>query len=432
METRKYNKIQYYKFRFVNVLNFLGTTNTKLAAKEIAELPDYADNGYEDAYLTAKLLQITLTYITKSEFDKFENDDLRLTMLHALFAESDAEDSVQESMDNVFVYCEKNPEEDLEETLENCLGGGCEYDESIHDNLKLLKSSCDSFIQFYEKHSSELNKSLDHFTDNLTIEDFHKGPLVDGFKTKSLSHPDQKHIIESNGKLIINNMEPCLGLVIIAENNDEKTACLGYHVFPRHFIGENKSGEEVFYADRLLSFIQDQIKSLKDKGYSQQTRFFFCGGNISSFPLALDLIMLYWQENTKNHFAHADFYLVPSAQHSQTFSYVKLKDNQCSIVAGGEYFDHDEALCKERNIEYEGDLLTGSNSNHHHNNETSSNEEENEDEDESSSYDTGRESTSSDNENIVQNQKRKWMTFYSSSSDDDNDIQPIMKKRHYK
>ena len=393
MQSRNYNKIQYFKNRFVQILNYLGSDNAKSAAMEIEKLPDSASDGYHDAYLTAKIISISLSYMNKNEFKRFKKDFILSNLLTALFGQSEMENMQLESIDNVFSYCNANPEESLEESL-YALIGDWESDDfkSVYQDLKELKYCCNSFIEFYEKNKSDLDKASCNFPDSIMIKQTHKGPKAEDLQyAKYLSNPEEKLIMVNNGKAMINNLRPCHGLVVLAENDNKEVTCLTHHNYSFSF-----------------SDVKDAINEIKLKGYIHEVRFFITGGNLNTFSNALNLLMDYWNENKTRHIAHADFYLIPSPHDCWSYCLVDLIDGQCSIQAGSELYDNDFLLCAERNIPFENGSIT----NYFEEKETS--------EEDSSLicddlHETSDESSiSSDisDEIIYSDQKRKWMMFH--------------------
>lgn len=402
MTTNTSNKLLNFKYRFVTILNYLGSDKAVAAAKEIENLPNEALDGFHDAYLTSKIISITLTYMTKEEFKRFEPDAIRSHLLAALFGFSSIEEQVEESLDNIFIYCSKNPEESLDDSLANMLESvALDPFELYWDELFDLKIACDSFINFYEQNKTDIEIRLAQFPDTISIENTHKGPRAQDLQeTTFLSDPEEKSILFNNGSLIINNLRPCLGILLSAENSHKELACSAYHHMP--FYDYDK-GETEFNA--LLSKISPLIKELADKDYSHHIRVFITGSNFTSFPLALRLIMHYWNENTIN----ANIHLIPSPQGCWSYCLVKLRDNICRIKAGSEFYNNDRALCEERGIDFENsDLDT-------FDEETS---------DESNSF------SSESSEDISSKQTKVRLRFFDSAIiDDNNEEQPLSKKR---
>ena len=341
------NKIRNFKYRFITTLNYLGTDNAKRALQEIENLPDLASDGFHDAYLTSKLISITLTYITKEEFKKFKSDPIRTKLLAVLFGLSDIEEQKSESIDNIFIYCSENPGESLEESLNNFLEDSDlkPFEEHIEDLIH-LKSTCDSFCVFYETNKADIEMIPSIFLDTINIKNVHKIPQSENFQnTIYLSKPEEKHIMEHNGSLMINNLKPCLGLLIIAENQNGNLACSAYHHLPSY--NSTKIDDHLKHLSSEISKLTDELAK---KEYTNRIRLFITGSNLYTFPLALKLTMNYWNKYKEKHIADVNVYLFPSPQNCWSYSLVKLTDSICSIEAGSELYDNDRSLCAERGI----------------------------------------------------------------------------------
>ncbi|MBA3536270.1 MAG: hypothetical protein H0T84_06650 [Tatlockia sp.] len=204
------DKILHFKTRFIQILRYLGSKNAELAASEIEKLPDFASDGFHDAYLTSKLLSIALTYMTEKEFKRFEKNSIKSILLATLFGYSRIEEQVDESIGNVFAYCKENPEESLEESLEKFIQDAQPF-VSFSNEIQELKLSCDLFITFYETYKTEIDLSGANFRDTFLIKNLHKGPEEDEEdEVVFLSDPSDKAFIEDNGTVIINRLRPCL------------------------------------------------------------------------------------------------------------------------------------------------------------------------------------------------------------------------------
>lgn len=386
MQARNYNKIQYFKNRFIQILDYLGSDKAISAANEIEKLPDFATDGYHDAYLIAKIISITLFHMPKKEFNRFKNDFIRSSLLAALFGQSDIENQESESIDNVFSFCEQYPQEFLEESFQALFGeDGEDPLRSVYEEIQVLKTSCQLFIKFYEKNKADLSIAASHFPDSILIEDTHKGPHLDDLKNATfLPRPDDKWIMKNTGKSMIGNLRPCLGLVILAENANHEVACLTHHNY--YF---------------KLTNIKKAIEEMKLDGYKHEIRFFITGSDLNTFANALNLMMDYHTENRLTHIAHASFYLIPSPQNCAGYCLVNLVDGKFTIQTGSELYDNDISLCEERGIVFL----------------------------DSRSEDENSLSSDDSNEVIETTEKRKWMMFQYSNESESNEEEPKILKR---
>lgn len=355
MPISNYNTLINFKYRFVTILNYLGGDNAMRAVLDIEKLPSQPLDGFHDAYLKSKLISITLTYMTEEEFNRFKNDSIRSNLLAALFGLSDVEEQADESIENVFLHCIKNPEESLEDCLTSLLGDSELVPfESFMDELGYLKVTCDNFINFYEKNKAELEMQVGHFPDTVSIETTHKGPQADDLqKTTFLSNPEEELVLVNQGSLIINNLRPCFGIVILAENQSNQSACSAYHHMPQF------NGNEMDLKSLVLK-IETLVQALITKDYTKHVRLFITGSNFASFPLALRVIMHCWNEPIINPGFITNAYLIPSPQGCWSYCLVKLVDGQCFIRAGSEFYNNDRVLCAERGIEFECSDFSGS------------------------------------------------------------------------
>ncbi|MBA2711230.1 MAG: hypothetical protein H0U57_11640 [Tatlockia sp.] len=416
------NKISFFKKRFIKILNFLGSENAKLASGEIQKLPDIAKDGFHDAYLTSKLLSIALTFLTKNEFKNFKKESLKANLLTALFALSEVEDQRKESIGNIFAYQEKNTEESLEEMLE-IFDQEAESYKSYFQDLSEIKTSCDLFITFYETNLKELDQKNKNSVDVISIQNSHKTPQNDNENSIFLSNPDDKGLIENNGLIIINQLKPCLGILIIAENDSRITACMAHHYIPKTF--EEKD---------LFSAITDLKTELNSKGYSSNLRLVITGGNLMSFSIGIKLIMNYWQD--LNLFENFKIYLAPSPENCWSHSVIELVDSQCSMQVGFELYGYDKYLCEEREIEFEGDddssnQISGFSSSDLISEESESNTSEQSE----NSSDSGEssEEASKNSQEIYIIKKRNRNSFYSSgeNSESSDEDEPTIKKNRF-
>lgn len=403
--TSNFNNIFNFKYRFVAILNYLGSDNAKRAAKEITNLPDKASDGFHDAYLTSKVISITLTYMTPEECMRFKTDLIRSNLLASLFGYSDIEEMADESIDNIFICCSENPDESLEDSLAGFIGSTkVKRFESIIKELVHLKISCESFIDFYDENKTDIKITLSNFKEVVKVENTHKGPQPEALQnTIFLSNPGEKSVITTNGSLIINNLRPCLGLVILAENENKSLACSAYH----HMSADNDTESEL---NDMVFQISQLTKELAEKEFTNNIRFFITGCDFYTFPLALRLITYYWNANKLNHIADLNFYFLPSPQGCWSYCLVKLVDDLCSIKAGSELHNLDSHLCAQRGIFFE----------------CASSEED------SDFYSSEDESLlkAESSEEISKDKKQKRVTFFYSDTSDDSSSsdEPLNKK----
>lgn len=350
MHFYKSNKLVGFKYRFVSILNYVGSENARLAATEIAKLPDYANNGFHDAYLSSKLISITLKYIDEKELENVKNDLVKTCLLSALFGQISIEENNDESIDNVFISCRNNPDKSLKKSLESLIeeADTNSYEFCIEERNN-LKNSCDLFIEFYEKNKSDIDIASGQFPDTVHIKDTHKGPQADDLQqTVFLSNPEEKCLIENKGSLIISNLRPCIGLVLLAENNDNGLACSAYHHMSCFDYKQAST-----HTDHLYSHTSELIAELAEKNYTKRVRLFITGCDFSTFPLALAFIIDFWNKNKIQPIADLNTYLLPSPQNIWGYCLVKLANDSCTIRAGSELYDKDRSLCKERGIYFE-------------------------------------------------------------------------------
>ncbi|MBA2710514.1 MAG: hypothetical protein H0U57_07985 [Tatlockia sp.] len=341
-----YTKITYLKNRFINILKFIDSPAILPAVALIENLPNEAINGFHDAYLTSKVISIVLTYLTTSEIKGFEKDWINSNLIAALFGISDSEDEADESLDNVIAKCKANPEINLLHSLNDFFEDaevGC-IDFRVQ-SLEQLKMYSDLYIDFYETNKNYFGDN----PDNIIIKNAHKEPEGIKKSTKNLANPDEKFIIEKSGSLMISNLKPCFGILMLAENDNKDLACSAYHHMP-----EYTSNEIEKYTSYLYSEILKLTEELQLKGYKNQMSCVITGSDMTSFPLALNLLMKIWNENQIKSILDLDVYLMPSSIGSFTYCYANLENNCCEIWAGSELFDNDKVLCKERGISFEG------------------------------------------------------------------------------
>lgn len=353
MQPRNIQKIQAFKNRFHQVLSYIAedTPQTKRVLDDIVALPDAATDGFHDAYLTAKLITITLMHFNEQYFKQSQPDNLQKIMFKILF-DTSIEEQMEESLDNIFASCDET-----KEPLTDCLEATFRdmdvlLEKDFFQELQLLKKTCFAYIEFYDIHKNDIQLSINGMTDTLVIQDTYLGlePVNELKDAVFLTEQGAKKLFENNKTFVINEMMPCLGVLVFSENEKQELSCYAQHVSASDY--STPQGHI-----SLFHTINENINILRQNGFTHNIRTFMTGGSIESFALSLNLIMQQWEVGKASPLFMQDIYLLPSPQGSFSHCIVELSNNRCLITVGGELHESDRSLAQAKGFDVIEDIF---------------------------------------------------------------------------